>query len=257
MLPVTPADRAAVNITGPAGIGEISLWVPEAIGTRLGGAAVYPLGGPWVQEDGRLVQHVTQEDSIGPGNCPKIDAETFECCGIRYPHNGHVEWQTTVIPADSSVEFSIRLKNVGDTVIEKASAAVCVRFSDGQWWRDESVFVRAGGAVRSLAELGRDAGLPNGFQAYPLTGQLVEHPFYIQFWGVNRNHLDWPVMVSENPEAGLCVAVEAPRAYFLHSNPGNPCTDLSVAFGDVAPGGEAEAGGRVSIHQRKAAEVLA
>jgi len=257
MLSISPGDGTSVTISGPTGIGSIRLWAPETICTDIGCAAVYPPGTPWKEEGGRWTQEVPEEASCGEGNCPKVDADTFECCGIRIPHDGRVAWRTTVIPTETTVEFLIRLKNVGATPIRKAGGAVCVKFVDSGWWSDERVFVRSDGEVRSLAQLGRNAGQDNGFQAYLLHGQWLNHPFYQEFWGYNESRLDLPVMVSENPDAGLCVAVEASCAYFLHSNPGNPCTDLCVAFGDLAPGEEAETAGRITVQRRSARAVLA
>ena len=54
-------------------------------------------------------------------------------------------------------------------------------------------------------------------------------------------------MVSHNRLAGLCAGVEAERAYFVHSNGANPCTDMMLAFGDLAPGQTAEAQGQVWV----------
>jgi hypothetical protein len=81
--------------------------------------------------------------------------------------------------------------------------------------------------------------------------------FYHQFWGFNANRLDAPVMVAENPAANLCVQIAAERAWFLHSNRGNPCTDIMLAFGTIQPGQSAEATGRVSIRPGRAADLLA
>jgi len=110
--------------------------------------------------------------------------------------------------------------------------------------------------VRSLAELGRNAGPNNGFEAYLLAGQSFDHVFYREFWGFNRHTLDVPVMVSEHGEAGLCVAISGPRAYFLHSNRGNPCTDIMLAFGDLEPGATAASAGRVEIARTNARAML-
>ena len=44
--------------------------------------------------------------------------------------------------------------------------------------------------------------------------------------------------------------------YFLYSNPNNPCTDIMLAFGHVAPGAVAQASGTVWIRADLAENVL-
>jgi hypothetical protein len=156
----------------------------------------------------------------------------------------------------SSASFSIRLTNAGAKAIHKAGAAVCVSFMGAPWWSDEKVFVLSDGRVRALSELGMDAGLPNSFQAYLVKGQSYDHLFFHRFWGFNWHRLDAPIMVSEHTEAGVCVGVQASRAYFLHCNRGNPCTDLMMAFGDLAPGQTREAGGSLWIRKGSGKQVL-
>lgn len=245
-----------VLIDGPPGIGRMRLWVPEGIMSETGACAVYPVGGEWVREGATLRQVVRPEGNFGPGNFVPVGEGMLECAGIRMPRDSAVSWHTGVTARSDGVDFAIRLTNAGDRPIRKAAAAICLKFAAAPWWCDAATFVRSGGQVRSLAELGRDAGPDNGFEAYLLTGTSFNHPFYEGFWGFNRHRLDTPVMVSEHREAGLCVAISGPRAYFLHSNRGNPCTDIMLAFGDLAPGTTAEARGRVSITRADARAAL-
>jgi hypothetical protein len=257
VLQVTPAGNSCeLIIAGPEAVGDMRLWLPEAIMSNDGGSAVYPHGGPWERVGGRLVHRVDETGIYGGGNCPRIDEHTFECAGIRFPVESPVHWTTTLTPGASSVAFEIELTNVGGRPIRKACAAICLKFLQGAWWKDESVYVRSGGAVRSLAELGRDAGRPNAFQAYLLVGESFDNVFYQEFWGFSRYRLDTPVMVSEHAGAGLRVGITAERAHFLHSNRGNPCTDVAMAFGDLAPGATATTAGRVWIHPGPPSEHL-
>ncbi len=244
-----------LQISGPPEIGDIVMSLPEAIIGEKGVSSLYPVGEAWVRNENKLVQEVVnEEDLFGPST--KINSNTVEIARIQLPIDSTVTWRTTGEIEGKSLEFKMKLTNVGDKAIEKAAAAICIRFLQSDWWADEKVFVLSDHRVRSLSELGRDAGIPNNFQAYPLRGQSFDNVFYREFWGFNRNKLDKPIMVSEHSEAGLCVGVMADNAYFLHSNRGNPCTDLMLAFGNVSPGAAVETGGRIWIKSGKARDLL-
>jgi hypothetical protein len=240
-------NTTEVVIVGPPAIGEMRLWVPEAIVSNTGLSAAYPVGDAWRCDGPEFTHHVEGEGLIGPGNMHRVDDKTVECVGIRFPLDSPVRWDTTVTAGVDSVTFRIDLTNVGNETLHKAGAAICLKFFHGEWWRDEGVYVHTADGPRTLAELGRDAGEDNGFQAYLLEGASFDNVFYQRFWGFNRQRLDRPVMISEQSEAGVCVGITAERAYFLHSNPGNPCTDVMMAFGDVRPGKTASATGSVWI----------
>ena len=245
---IYPIDNSTqfVVATGVAGIGDLRLWVPEAIMSERGNCAVYPVGS-WSGTSVMWRQTIESHQSIGPGNCPKVDDQTFECCGIRIPADQPVRWETRVVAGDAEVRFTIRLTNLGDAPIRKGGAAICLKFLDGNWWSDRTTWAIRNGQRVALAALGTDAGRANPFQAYLLADQTYDHVFYHAFWGINRHRVDLAVLVSENPMAGVCAGIEAPRAYFVHSNRGNPCTDVMVGFGDIGPGQVAEAGGRVWV----------
>ncbi len=243
-----------LEISGLPEIGDMVLSLPETIMTENGVSSLYPTGDTWIKGGNKLIQQVNEEDLFGGR---KIDKKSLEIAGIHLAIDSAVTWRTTVELEGKSLKFKIKLTNVGDEVIEKAAAAVCLCFLQSDWWSDEKVFVLSNHKVKSLSELGRDAGIPNNFQAYPLCGQSFDNVFYREFWGFNRNRLDEPIMVSEHSEAGLCVATIADSAYFLHSNKGNPCTDLMLAFGNVSPGATVETGGRVWVNRGKAEDLLA
>jgi len=257
-MELRPKDHSSrVEIaTGIPNVGDLLLWIPEAICSDTGICAVYPVG-TWETHEGRLEQRIVAAQSVGPGNCPKVDDHTFECSGIRIPADSPVEWRTIIERKGDAVDFALVLTNVGGSRIRKAGAAVCLRFLNPSWWSDRRTFVLANGRLLSLSTLGRSAGRPNPFQAYLVEGESYQNIFYREFWGFNPQGLDTPVMVSENAPAGRCVGIESERAYFLHSNKGNPCTDIMLAFGDIEPGVTAEARGRVWIEEGHARELIA
>lgn len=246
-LALSGRENCRIIIGGAPGVGEMRLWVPEGIMSEAGASSVYPRGGEWEGGAFRLSQQVNEDQLIGGGNCPLIDDHTFECCGFRFPLDEPVRWNTTVEARNGSVVFEIEITNTGGGTIRKAGAAVCLKFHEAGWWSDDRTFVVSGGEVKALAELGRGAGADDVFEAYLLEGAEFDHPFYRGFWGFNDHRLDIPVMASENPEAGTAVVIRAEAAYFLHSNRDNPCTDVMLAFGDVAPDETARARGEVRI----------
>lgn len=252
--PIENSGRVRIR-TGIDGIGSLQLWVPEAIVSNTGMSAIYPQG-IWMKREDALVQSVSGGDTTTPGNCPKIDGKTFECCGIRFPADSPVEWTTTVSASDSTVTFTIALRNAGNTTIRKPGAAVCLRFEDAAWWSDETAFVVSGGEIVPLSKLGRDAGRLNAFQAYLLHDQSYDHVFYRKFWGFNGHRLDRALMVSQNTRRRTCVGIQSDRAYFLHSNRSNPCTDIMLAFDELAPGATSSAKGTVWTRSGLAKDVI-
>ena len=249
-------DSTCVELaTGYTAVAKLRLWVPEAITSNTGNSAVYPVG-KWTGSPDRLWQKVPRENTLGPGNCPKVDDNAFECCGIRIPADSPVEWETTVLVDEDRTAFTVRLTNLGDTQLQKAAGAICLRFTDAGWWSDDATFAVSDGAMVSLATLGRDGGPPNPFQAYLLKGQTYDHVFYHEFWGINENRLDRALLVSEHTEPGVCVGIESETAYFMHSNKGNPCTDLMLAFGDIEPQGTSEACGAVWVRRGLARDLV-
>ena len=236
-------------------IGNLSLWLPEGILSDTGASSVYPIGTEWERSGPHLKQRITREHLFGPGNCPRIDPGTLVCCDIRFPVDSPVEWITAVAQDEHTVDFTIRLTNVGRQRIKKAGSAICLHFLDADWWRDSNTFVVSGGVLKSLAELGRAAGPDNGFQAYLVQHQSYNHIFYQQFWGFNPNRVDRALIISEHTKADLCVGIETASAYFVHSNRGNPCTDLMLAFGDLGPNDAAEAHGSIWIRPGSAEEL--
>ncbi len=252
--PVENTSRIRID-SGISAVGRLLLWLPEAIISNTGMSAVYPVG-TWDWDDRRLKQHVSGDKTIGPGNCEKVDSDTFECCGIRIPADCPVEWTATVAADECAVDFCIRLVNLGDRTLHKAGAAICLRFLDAPWWSDEHTYVLSSGRAASLSSLHRDAGRPNAFQAYLVTNQSYDHVFYREFWGFNRHRLDRPFMISENTDGEICTGIQADQAYFLHSNRGNPCTDIMLSFADVEPMTDSQAKGKVWIGKGRAAEMI-
>lgn len=249
-------NTCEVILAGPPEVGDVRLWVPEGIATDIGFSSIYPVGSIWEPSHQLWLHEVTEAGLFGPGNFARVAPDTLECAGIRVPVDQPVEWTTLLRPRADGISFCIRLTNRGTQPIHKAGAAICLKFLKAPWWSDENTFVRSDGRIQSLADLGRDAGMPNGFEAYLLRGQSHSNVFYQQFWGFNRHQLDAPIMVSRNTGSGRCVIIEAPHAYFLHSNPRNPCTDVMLAFGDIAPGATVDRSGKVRISNASPAKLL-
>ncbi len=245
-----------IIIETPGEVGDLRLWLPEAIMSNNGACAVYPSGSQWYRQGAKLVQDIDPAQSIGPGNCPLVADRTFECCGIRFPYEGPVSWQAVAEVKHGQVYFRIKLKNESERPINKAAAAICLKFMNRQVWNDQYVFVLSDSEVRALRDIRGENGILNGFEAFLLRGQTYDNVFYHRAWGISPHTLDVPVMVSEFSAAGQCVGIEADRAYFLHSNKGNPCTDIAMAFGDLAPGASAESKGQVWIKTGQAAALL-
>lgn len=256
MVHVEPVENAcAVILDAGEPIGRMRLWLPEGIASNSGFSSVYPVGQPWHKTDKGWTQHIGRDGLFSGGNFVRVDEETLECVGIRVPVDQPVEWTTRIAPWGDNMRFHIRLTNLGDKTIEKAGAAVCLKFLDADWWSPDRVFVRSGGGIRSIDEFGMDAGRPNEFQAYLCGGQTYDNLFYREFWGFNAHRLDFLMMASEHPD-GMCVTIHALSAYFMHSNRGNPCTDAMLAFGDLAPGQSAESWVAVYLSHGKATEAL-
>ncbi len=253
---VPEPDSTKITIeTGVPDVGPLLLWVPEAIASDTGNSAVYPVG-TWALDGSTATQHVSGPDTIGPGNAPVVDDAWFECKGIRIPRDSPVEWRTKVSASETRVDFRVELTNVGTQPIAKAGAAICLNCLGATWWSDSNTYVVSGGALTPLGELGRDAGLPNGFQAYLLAGESYDHVFYHHHWGFNGHTVDRGLIVCEHVQAGVCVGIEASAAYFVHSNLRNPCSDVMLAFGDLPPGATADAEGAVWIRAGEAHEAI-
>lgn len=244
-----------VVIKGAGEIGDMRLWVPEGIMSVAGGCAIYPVGTEWTQAGDVITHHVSPEGNLGPGNAILRDPNTYDLVGIPFPREGPVEWDTRVEASETDVRFRIRATNRGDAEIHGAGAAICLKFFNGDWWSDDRVWVQSGGEPMTLAMLGRDAGPPNGFEAYLLKGKSFDNVFYQQFWGFNHHRLDLPVMISEHP-SGWCIGISGPDGVFLHSNLHNPCTDIMLSFGDIRPGETEETSGRVWLRKGKAVDLL-
>jgi hypothetical protein len=259
-IEIEPRERSSqVVLRGANGIGELLLWVPEGIAGDDGFSAVYPVGTKWTHEGDAWIQEVSGEGIYGrPSNFRRVDKDTFECAGIRMAVESPVEWCTELRSSATEVNFKINLRNAGDEPIKNAGAAVCLKFLEADWWSDNNVYVLSQGRLYRLGELGRRAGLPrfSSFQAYLLEGITHRNPFYQDFWGFNRNRLECPIMVSYNPAADLSVSITGEPAYFLHSNSGNPCTDIMLAFGDLAPGASGQVTGQILLRSGPPRELL-
>lgn len=256
-LIVAPRDESTrVEVQTNSPIGRIALWVPEAVMSDRGACAIYPQGAPWRQVDGAWEQAISVRESYGPGNYRRVSEDLIDFVDIDVPIDSPVSWTTRLKSEPGRLTFEIRLRNAGKEAIRRAAAAVCVKFLDADWWSDETTLAAVEGGSTSLAKLGRGEGADPRFEAYRLRDQSFNNPFYVAFWGFNRQRISQPMLVSEHREAGLCAVVSCERAYFMHCNFDNPCTDAMLAFGDVPPGEESTARGAIEIAPGRAADLL-
>ena len=255
-----PVDNSTmVRIhTGNPYIGSLRLWVPEAIASNSGFSAVYPVG-TWDAHGCDCEQTVSEEGLIGPGSYKRVDEKTLESLGRRIPADNPVEWTTRVSAKDDAVDFSIALRNLGESPIHKAGAAICLRFLDAGWWSVETTFVLSHGKLVSLAALDTEGEKPREYQAYLLEGESYDNVIYTNGWRFSRHTVDEPFIVSQNTDGRVCVVIHAENAYFVHRNIGSdgPCTDLMLAFGDIEAGKVAEARGTVWIKKGLARDLCA
>ncbi len=243
--PLENTARIIVH-TGSA-VGDLRLWLPEAIASNQGFCSVYPRG-RWERQRAAMIQQIDPAGAFGPGNFT-IGAETVECAGIRVPRDEPVAWRAELRARANRIQFAITLRNHGTRTIQSAGAPVCVTFVNAAWWSPDHVYVRSGGRQMSLVEMGEQAGKAAGFEAYLLAGQHYDNRFYSEFWGFNPHRLDTPTIISVHEQAGLRVTLRAPRAIFLHCNRDNPCTDVMLAFGDLPPGREVTSRGEIAIER--------
>lgn len=239
-------DGTRLVVTTNSPVGRMVLWAPEGVMSNTGACAIYPVG-QWERVDDGWRQHIEPATAFGSGNARVIDDQTMELAGIRFPKDQPVAWTTTVKVGRSAVALELCVTNRGSKPIERAGAAICLKFLDGAWWSDDATYAWSGGKLCTLSELGRTAGPDNGFEAWPLVGKEFDNLFYHQFWGISSRRLDAPVMISEHKAGRTCVMIQGSDAYFLHSNLGNPCTDIMLALGTIAPGQSATATCAVSV----------
>ena len=254
--PVTDSTKIRIHTENP-NVGTLRLWVPEAVSSNTGFSAVYPVGA-WNATDCACKQTVSGEGLIGPGSFKRLDKRTLESLGRRVPADNPVEWTTGVSAEQSVVTFTMALRNLGESPIHKAGAAICLRFLDAPWWSTESTFVSTHGKLTPLSELDSDGQEPREYQAYLLQGQSYDNMIYFNGWRFCRRTVDKPLLLSQNTEGRTCVVVSADSAYFVHRNKGDegPCTDVMLAFGDIEPGRIAMAGGTVRIVEGFADDII-
>ena len=234
--------------TGNPSVGTLRLWVPEAIASNTGFSAVYPVG-TWDAHDCECEQTVSAESLIGPGSFKRVDEKTLESLGRRIPADNPVEWTTHVSAKENTIDFTIALRNLGETPIHKAGAAICLRFLAAAWWSIENTFAISQGKLKPLSALDTDDPESREYQAYLVNGQSYDNTIYVNGWRFSPHTVDKPFLLSRDPNSGASVTIHAEKAYFVHRNEGNdgPCTDIMLAFGDIEPGKVAQASGCVEV----------
>ena len=197
--------------TGNPRIGNLQLWVPEAIASNTRFSAVYPVGA-WEAHDCDWEQKVSREGLIGPGSYRRVDEKTLESLGRRIPADNPVEWTTRVSAQGNAVGFTMALRNLGEIPIHKAGAAICLRFLDASWWSIKNTLVSSQGKLVTLAALDTDAGVPREYQAYLVDGQSYDNIVYTTGWRFSRHTVDKPFLLSLNTDGNVCVIIRAENA---------------------------------------------
>jgi hypothetical protein len=237
-------------------VGRCQLWVPEGVTTDRGKACAYPHGMAWQHDGITLSQEATVNEAFGPGNFVEVEPGVFECCGIRTRKEKPIPWRSSYRFGGDRVDFHLTVHNPHDETLAKLAGAVCFRFLEGDWWDDGTCFALTTNGIQSIAELGRTGGSPNTFQAWLLEGETYGNNFYREFWGFGEARVAAPVWASRCERAGCSVVIGCDAAYFIHSNAGNPCTDVAVRFGDLAPGATASREGYVEFTRKGVDEVF-
>ena len=237
-------------------VGICRLWLPEAVSTDRGLAGVYPRGMAWQRSGDELVQEASAEQAFGPGNVNEIEPGVLECCGIRMRKEEPLPWRSSYRFGDNRVDFSLTVHNPHNEALSKVAAAVCFKFMQASWWSDSVCFLLTTEGVRTIAQLGRTGGQPNTFQAWLLEGETYDNPFTREFWGFGDARVAAPIWVSRCEEAGCSIVLRCEAAYYIHSNAGNPCTDLALKFGDLAAGASATCSGYVEFTTKSVNQIL-
>jgi hypothetical protein len=237
-------------------VGACRLWLPEGVLTERGYANVYPRGMAWQRDGDKLVQEANIEHAFGPGNVNEVEQGVLECYGIRTRKEQPLPWRASYCFGDDRVDFSLSVHNPHNETLSKVSAHVCLKFMQASWWSDNVCFLLTTDGVRTIAQLGRTVGLPNTFQAWLLEGETYDQPFYQEFWGYSAARAAAPVWVSWCEKAGCSVVLRCEDAYFIHSNAGNPCTDLALKFGDLAAGASATCSGYIEFTKKSVTQIF-
>lgn len=237
-------------------VGTCRLWLPEAVSTDRGLAGAYPHGMIWQREDDWLVQEASIEQTFGPGNIYEVQPGLLECSGIRMRKEKPLPWRSSYHFGDERMDFSLSVYNPHNETLPKVAAEVCFKFMNASWWSDDVCFLLTTDGVRTIAQLGRTGGLPNTFQAWLSEGETYDNPFTSEFWGFGGSRVATPVWVSRCEEAGCSVVLRCEAAYFIHSNAGNPCTDLALKLGDLPAGAFAKCSGYVEFTEKSVNQIF-
>jgi hypothetical protein len=254
---IEPVAQAVVEIyDSNLDMSRVRLWLPEAVTTERGFTGFYPQPQEWTRKGNTLSQYVDIENAFGEGNVSEISPGVWECEGILMAKERALPWIANYQFREHQVHFTLTLKNPYDDPVVKAGAAICLKYLDQSWWDDRCCFTVTTEGIRSIADLGRSAGRSNTFQAWLLDGETYNHPFYVQCWGFGTARIKLPVWISYNEYAGYSVVIGCESAYFIHSNSWNPCTDVTLKFGNLEPGESVSRSGFVEYTTKPINQIL-
>ncbi len=228
--------------------GRCKLWMPEGIATPRGLAGVYPRGMRWRQTGRRLRQDARSGHVFGPGNVTETEPGVLECAGIRYAKELPLPWRSSFRFAGTRVDFSLSVHNPHGTAIPDVAALICFKFMEAAWWSPASCSMATDEGIKTIAQMHWIDGRHPSFQKWHIgPGSPYDNPVLNGIWTPNPVRAISPLWVVRHDQGGYSLVISGESAYYIHCNRGNPCNDLALKFGDMAPGQRRVRSGRIEV----------
>lgn len=148
-----------------------------------------------------------------------------------------------------SVRFALRLTNTSARDWRSAFVHLCLSHRDApRFARSGAVWLRTALGLSAGTEWKRSPGQYAAFALLLFRDSETRDPFYTDYIRAegNARARGRYVFGCDNARP-MCVGIAAARPLFFMNNQANPCTDVAVAFGDLAAGETGEGSGRVYI----------
>ena len=145
-----------------------------------------------------------------------------------------------------TIDFAISVQNQSQAVWKRGLAWLCFNHSRAMKYYRYRNFVCGDSGVVTTP--------PKAMEHYCLPGHDRD------WW--TRGHIDPTApLIGTNciaAESGepFCVAIAAERAIMIGQNPGWPCTDMGLLFGDVSPGNRPAVKGKIYFRKGRPEEIL-
>jgi len=240
VAPVLSAMNALV-FDQRLGSRPVCVSLPESMGTLVdaAGSFRYVAGQNWrVSSDGNWSYAGTSLQQFGGGG----DAP----CSF----NGEVSCATRV--EDSTLIAELTLRNGGFSTWKSPYLWVCVLYQYAPAFQSETL-VSVGGNLIAYQQAYPQFFGPAGMRALTVRGlaevERLEREGYCVKGEFPREMIADPVRAARACVDGrdLAVTVRSEQAVLVGGYDENPCSDLAVGFGDVAPGGRGTAVVKVSV----------